>query len=78
MKRYRINLETMTDVHDFVNIAIQFPKDVLRVADEDGHEVSAQSMLGMLYSLEWNSMYLYSKDETEPVYDAFAEFVIDG
>ena len=46
MKRYKIGLETMTDVQTFIQLAQQFPKDSLRVADSEGHEVSAQSMLG--------------------------------
>ena len=48
MKRYKIGLETMTDVQTFIQLAQQFPKDSLRVADSEGHEVSAQSMLTLL------------------------------
>lgn len=77
MKRYKIGLETMTDVQNFIELARNFSKDSLRVADNEGHEVSAQSMLGMLYSLEWNDMFLYSKDEDETVYDTFASFVVE-
>lgn len=77
MKRYKIGLETMTDVQTFIQLAQQFPKDSLRVADSEGHEVSAQSVLGMLYSLEWKDIFLYSKDENASVYDAFASFVVE-
>ena len=77
MKRYKIGLETMSDVQTFIQLAQQFPKDSLRVADSEGHEVSAQSMLGMLYSLEWKDTFLYSKDEDASVYDAFASFVVE-
>ena len=77
MKRYKIGLETMTDIQTFIQLAQKFPKDSLRVADNEGHEVSAQSMLGMLYSLEWTDTFLYSKDEDASVYDAFASFVVE-
>ena len=77
MKRYKINLVTMTDIQKFIQIADSFPKDCLRVVDNEGQEVSAQSMLGMLYSLEWKNTYLYSKKEDSSVYDKFSEFVID-
>lgn len=76
MKKYRISLETMSDVQDFVKIAEMYPRDSLRIKDEAGHEVSAQSILGVLYSLEWSNMYLYSKDDSENVYDNFSFFII--
>lgn len=77
MKRYKISLNTMTNIQDFIHLAEKFPKDSLRVSDNDGHEVSAQSLIGVLYSLEWNSTYLYSKDDDAKVYDIFARFMTE-
>lgn len=77
MKRYRINLVTMNDVQRFLSLARTFNKEELRVADTEGHEVSAQSLLGMLYSLEWAKTYLYSRDENPDVSVAFGDFIVD-
>ena len=56
----------------FICLAEKFPKDSLRARDNEGHEVSAQSILGMLYSLEWKDIFFYSKDENVGIYDTFA------
>ena len=53
--RVKIRLDTLTDVHNFVAAVSQVPAKVLLI---DGAEncVSAKSLLGALYSLEWDTI----------------------
>ena len=52
--KVNIRLDTMTDVQDFIKVTSVVNENVL-LEDEDGHRVSAKSLLGALYSMEWNS-----------------------
>ena len=54
--KHRVNLDTMTDIYNFIN-AVSCVNENVVLEDEDGHRVSAKSLLGALYSLEWNSTY---------------------
>lgn len=52
--KVNIRLDTMTDVQDFIKVTSVVNENVL-LEDEEGHRVSAKSLLGALYSMEWNS-----------------------
>ena len=54
--RERIRLDTMKDIENFVNIVSEINKDVY-LEDETGLKVSAKSILGALYTMEWNHIY---------------------
>lgn len=56
--RQRINLDTLSDIKEFVNIAGQVAERVT-LEDGEGHCVSAKSLLGVAYSFEWNEVYCY-------------------
>ena len=58
MMRQRIRLDTMSDVQDFVKAVSKVDEKVL-LEDNDGHRVSAASILGALYSMEWTHIYCY-------------------
>lgn len=77
MKRYKVSIDTMSEANKFILTASKFPKDSLRMVDSKGHEVSAQSLLGVLYSFEWDETFLYAKEDVDGVYEAFADFVIE-
>ena len=59
MYSIRVNLVTESDICDFVNIAITITNDVL-LKDNDGHCVNAKSLLGCMYSVEFNESYVIS------------------
>lgn len=62
--RARINLVTMTDVQEFVN-AVMTVEDDVTLIDSEQHCVSAKSLLGALYTMEWKEIYcVCSKDIT--------------
>ena len=52
--KVNIRLDTMTDVQDFIKVTSAVNENVL-LEDEEGHRVSAKSLLGALYSMEWSS-----------------------
>ena len=54
--RQKIRLDTMSDVHGFVKVASRINEKVY-LEDDDGHCVSATSILGALYSMEWSSIF---------------------
>lgn len=58
--KVKIELETMKDVRDFVNIATTVPARVT-VTDGAGLTVNAKSMMGMLYSLEFEDLWCESE-----------------
>ena len=54
--RAKINLNTMTDVQKFVDTVSDVNEDVI-LKDNAGHCVSAKSLLGAIYTMEWADVY---------------------
>lgn len=69
---YKLRLDTMTDVKDFVNIASQFEN--LKLTDTENYTINASSILGVMYSLEWNNIYLMTDRD---LYSYFDKFIIN-
>lgn len=60
--RQKIRLDTMSDIQKFVDVVSKVDA-VVTLEDGNGHCVSASSLLGVLYSMEWTHIYCYcSKD----------------
>nr|DAP55403.1 MAG TPA: phosphocarrier protein HPr [Caudoviricetes sp.] len=72
MYKIKINLETLSDIKNFVNIADTIPEEVCLI-DNSGHKVSAKSLLGCMYSTEFDETYVIS--DSEAILDKFNEFV---
>lgn len=55
MYKYKVAIVTGQDVHDFVK-AISNTSDDTKVylSDDDSVQVSAKSLLGVIYTLEWS------------------------
>lgn len=58
MTRTKIRLDTLSSVNKFVEVMGQLDYPVW-LEDGGGCRVSARSMLGALYSLEWDDIYCY-------------------
>ena len=54
--RVKIRLDTLSEVNKFVEVTSSF-KENIDLVDDEGHCVSAKSILGALYSFEWNDIY---------------------
>ena len=66
MMRQKIRLDTMSDVQKFVDIVSTVGAEVT-LEDGDGHRVSASSMLGCLYSMEWTHIYCYCNKDISAI-----------
>ena len=55
--RTRIRLDTLSDVNSFVAVTSRIPEEI-SLEDNSGHRVSAQSLLGSLYSMEWDQVFV--------------------
>lgn len=58
MTRTKIRLDTLSSVNQFIKTIEQVDVPVW-LEDGDGCRVSAKSLLGALYSLEWETIYCY-------------------
>lgn len=56
--RVRIRLDTMSDIQSFVAAAIAVPEKV-SLEDNYGNRVCAKSLLGAIYTMEWDEIYCY-------------------
>ena len=68
----QIRLDTMRDVQEFVAIAMMEPNSVY-ITDNNSLKVSAKSLLGMLYALEFEELWCESESD---MYHAIEKFII--
>lgn len=68
---YKLSLITMKDIEDFVKIANTLDTP-LKLTDGKNYSVNPASLLGVMYSLEWNNLYLLSKED---VYSSFSKYI---
>ena len=73
MKKYRIRLDTMADVNRFVGIATQIPGKLI-LTDDENFTVNGKSLLGAMYTFEWDQIYCQSEAE---IYLKIKDFIID-
>ena len=60
--RVRVCLDTLDDVKKFVEITnnIEWP---IFIQDESGLSVSAKSLLGAIYTMEWDEVWCYCEKD---------------
>ena len=54
--RQKIRLDALTDIKQFVDVVSRINARVV-LEDDDGHRVSAQSLIGAAYTMEWDCVY---------------------
>ena len=72
MHKLQIELDTMTDVTEFVSITSKLSGAIV-VVDNKGMRVNAKSILGMLYAMEFEELWVESDED---IYNAISKFVI--
>lgn len=70
--KVKLQLETMSDISRFVQLCSQVKENV-SVTDSIGHCVSAKSLLGMIYTMEWTDVWCECEKD---IYFIIKEFVI--
>ena len=71
--KYAIELTTLADVRDFCEIASKIPVDVTVRLTDGHHIINARSILGLMYALEWNELWLVAD---KPVYNEFKNYIV--
>lgn len=69
--KVKINLETMSDVTEFVAIASQVEEPVLLTCSD--FRVSAKSLLGAIYTMEWGEVWC---ECSRDIYHRIHQFVV--
>lgn len=70
--RVKVELTTMSDVTKFVNIVSELSGEI-RLEDRNGKfKVNARSLLGVVYAMEWDDIWVYSNED---IYQSIKEFV---
>lgn len=71
--RYRIRLDTMSDVNKFVKIASKNSGKIM-LSDGENFTVSGKSLLGAMYTMEWDQVFCESENE---IYHLIKDFIVD-
>ena len=71
--RYRIRLETMAEVNKFVGIATKVTGK-LTLTDGDNFTVNGKSLLGAMYTFEWERIFCESEHE---IYHLIKDFIVE-
>ena len=71
--RYRIRLETMNDVNKFVGMAGKYPGKIT-LTDGENFTVNGKSLLGAMYTFEWDKIYCESDGE---IYLYLKDFIVE-
>jgi hypothetical protein len=70
--KVQIRLDTMRDVQDFVRIATKMEGEV-HITDGAGLKVSAKSLLGALYAMEFEELWCESEND---IYRNIEDFIV--
>ena len=70
--RVQIRLDTFTDVKRFVDIATMQEGEV-HITDGNGLRVSAKSILGAMYSLEFDELWCEAEND---IYRNISDFIV--
>ena len=70
--RYKIRLDTMADINRFVGIATKYSGKIM-LTDGDNFSVSGKSLLGAMYTFEWEQIFCESETE---IYHLIKDFIV--
>ncbi len=71
--KYKIVLDTVSDVTNFVKNVTTEKEATVTVTDNRGLRVNAKSLMGMLYALEFEELWCESDTE---IYEKIKDYVI--
>lgn len=68
----RVKLDTVKDIREFTEIVSNFTQKISLI-DEDGMKVNAKSLIGVMYTTEWDNVYCESEID---ISDSIGKFII--
>lgn len=71
--RVRIRLDTLSDVNNFVSV-VSGVSDTVHLTDGSNLTVSAKSVLGAIYTMEWNEVYCTCDKD---IYRLIQNFIVE-
>ena len=71
--RIKIRLDTMSEINDFVGTMTKSSAKVFLTDKNRNYIVSAKSMLGAVYSMEWDEVWCESEDD---IYHLVSKFTV--
>ena len=69
---HKISLDTMSDVREFVKIVQDYDKHNIFITDGNQMRVNAKSIIGVLYSMEFDNIWIESDID---IYSKISKFV---
>ena len=72
---YKIRLDTLTDVRNFVNLITASNLDSGELTDNNKYTSYGSSIMGVIYSLEWNNLFLVT---TEDAYSLLKDYIVEA
>lgn len=72
--RVKITLDTMTSINEFVKTMVNYGGNVYLTDEKRNFIVSAKSMLGAIYSMEWNEVWCESDED---IYHLLRKYIAD-
>ena len=73
MSKYKIQMETVKDAAKLAGIA-ELVNQELVLTDGNGFKVNAKSVMGAIYTLEFDEIWLESNEEIP--YSMFKDFIV--
>ena len=70
--RHKICLDTMDDVREFVKIVQDYDKHNIFITDGNRMRVNAKSVIGVLYSMEFDNIWIESDID---IYSKISKFI---
>lgn len=70
--RYKIRLDTMAEVNRFVGVATKHKGSIV-LTDGEKFSVNGKSLLGAMYTFEWDEIYCESETE---IYHLIKDFIV--
>lgn len=61
MYKNKIRLDTFSQVTEFVELVTDLDGEIILTDEDNNFKVSARSMLGAMYALEWKDLYVVSE-----------------
>lgn len=73
--RYKIQMITLTDIHNFINSVSKLEGNVVLENEQGTYRLSAKSFLGAMAAVEdWGDIWVSSEDTN--LYNAVKDFVV--
>lgn len=74
MTRVKIRLDTLKDINRFAQIARTVQDELVVTNNTGSYKVNAKSILGLMYAIEWNDIYMVASSIN---YMKFRDFIIE-